>query len=334
MSSPIEHLLNHLPNEAVNKGVQAKEINQTKFYLVDPSSNYADPMLNAHHRAEKEIESSIPKILSEMEENKAFRNFICVNFQHFVTNNSSDFVEGAEFPGGNVYRLRSFGFKNGEDNIFDDAEKESFFQNLTEHYDRYYSELLYSNNFQLDYDKNLFDPLIKAADFLEVHDDALSLSRDHTELDTSNNKTNSFLTAQQIHLIYEKYINYLVSKATNSSEVIENPSFIFSPTFNRGSIKGYVELDGFLISSGEELILIECKNSRYLRQNHVTNFLGKARLLEEVYDVEFKKYIVSTGELGYMLSGMDSLSLSKDIKFFNKTDHQNNYSNLIGKIRE
>lgn len=328
----VEDQVNSLDEEVVSKAINSKKIGDSKFYLLNDSSRYAPNLRRSHKEAEDHINSYSSKITKEMISDPTFRDFICVNFQEFVNGflkneNSDRFIEKGEFPSNSVYRVRRVGFKE-KGKILDDEGREVLYESLTGHYYNLLSKLTGMKHQDIDLEERLFNPLQKAAR-IGGFEDFLEVNNRFVELDCKSPKVQSFLLGQQLHKFYERFVIQLISQNENIDEFISDPCFIISPTIHSGKLWGYMELDGFILKSKEDLILIECKNvSREIRQSHITSFVGKARLLEKMYNIEFKKYLVSTGKTDKMSRGMENISFP-NIRIFTRKDYRSSYNSLL-----
>ena len=90
--------------------------------------------------------------------------------------------------------------------------------------------------------------------------------------------------------IFQEIINNNEYDSLKFGEHCESPKH--SP---RRGLTGYFELDGSFIIHRNNLLFIECKNSAHITQEHITNFLGKIRIIENNYGIEVKKLFFSTG---------------------------------------
>lgn len=332
---PISRQVENLDDTVRDEAVIEKEINGTTFYLVNPESSYADPMLRGHHAAEKGISDKIEPLVREMKKDKAFREFLSVNLQEFIKSKKRKypkFIEESDFPTRSVHRVRRIGFIREGGTLVDQPEKANYFQSLTAHYKKQLQRLNGSDG-DFDHEKHLFEPVKRVSSLLECGG-CLQKGKDYVGLTTKPQVPQSFVQSQQLHILYEQYINFMLDDVLPEEEaVIENPSFIVAPNLDDdGNLRGYLELDGFLFPSDGNYTLIECKNSRYIKQNHLSKFLGKARILEDVYDIQVQKYLVSTGQMGWMVNGLRSNGLEGDIEIFSLENHRNNYDRLVEQL--
>lgn len=316
-------------DQSVKQSINTHRVQGKKIYTIDPSAKLSDNLLEAHYRAEQALEGPIDDIIERMISNKAYRNFICVNFQHFLWKSSdNNLVETRNFGNNTIREARKFGFKTDNKNILDDGQLESFLQDLTTHYERYYNSYLYNNFSNLDYNKHLFDPIIWTADTIGVHNDAMTVSSDYVYLDGENQVVNSFLTLLTISKFYERYINQIIKEGLECDNIISNPAILYAKPTSKGPIHKYAELDGFLVSKNNETYIIECKNSKTINQKYVSKFLGKSHLIEEIYGIELDKLFVSTGSPNSKIQGLKRMKTGS-LKIFDFIDHKNGYKRLL-----
>jgi hypothetical protein len=325
----LENQVQNIDDEIENKAILENSVDGNTFYTVDTSSQFVDNILKSRNLAAKQIEVYKEDIITEMLEDIFFRNFMCANFRGFIDKNDFRFIDESDFGTRSVRRVKKFGFSKSSANIVDEPVKEEYLESLTEYFRQQYIRLFGSNP-SLAYDKYLKDPLIKMAQLIDCKD-RIQNQESHIVFDAKSSKAQSLMRAQQLNMIYEDYIAELLKdNLEDISEIVSEPCILTSPNVDDyGNLKGYIELDGFLVSSDDQLVLIECKNVNYLKQTHISKFLGKSRIIEDVYNVDVQKCLVTTCEMGWMVDGLRENGLKEDIGIYGCKSHRDNYSSLI-----
>ena len=94
-------------------------------------------------------------------------------------------------------------------------------------------------------------------------------------------------------------------------------------------LDGYIELDGSLLKKDGELIFLECKNSRNVTVEYITNFIGKVTLMEKIYGCKIKKMLFSTGFRYAIWWNLEAYPELNDIQIYDGSDFRKNYRNVV-----
>lgn len=140
----------------------------------------------------------------------------------------------------------------------------------------------------------------------------------------------NLMSSMQFHSFFEDYINNLFSE---KGEIVNNPIILFNPRqeTKKGKkliIEGYFELDGSIFDDHGQITFIECKNTLEVKQNHITNFLGKVHLIEKVYNFNSKKILFSTGKRQDCFMGIEKYSKLTDFKIYCIDNFMDGYKGL------
>ena len=277
-----------------------KNIGSKKIFLLNPEKyTFADISLEAHSICNKKNEEILNSIVEEMKINVDFRNFICCNLQDFLSkniHNFKDFIDEHDvLTQGNlksIFRVGVFGFLDPKRNInIDDEEKKYFFKNITEYYLRnikYLNGTFDIDPLELDFKKHIMEPILKLIRILNLPQDKVKIWSDgFIEIDAEQEMIQYFLTGLQLHIFYEHFINSLIEESIDNGEIIRNPVIFINPQYNsrKRKVQGYMEFDGFVYITQNQVYFIECKNSHVMDFSYVSQFMQKCNFIERIYEV-------------------------------------------------
>jgi hypothetical protein len=184
----------------------------------------------------------------------------------------------------------------------------------------------------MDFKENIKKPLEKLIKILEIKGEFIVADNEnYIELNAEFKTLQDFLFGLQFHIFYEHYINSIIRDKTGI-DVIQNPVIFVNPSYmeDRKTVHGYIELDGCIyITKKNTLFFVECKNSHQIELKYVTQFIGKCRFLEKIYNIEIQKCLVSTGSLKPFFYKWYEFKSFSDIGLFGKPDHILNHKYLL-----
>ena len=341
-----------------SKFIRVKKLEDNKkLFLVDNDYPGLPSQIISHQkiRLPDEIDSDIVK---EMESNKELRGFLCVDFQNFINlleNKSSfkKFFSMENLTDGQIDEMRNIILDEYYDPIFSKSslkilklfgfirKKEHFSEsdieepkvlvyNLLENYYFRMLKFYFEKEYRVNFKKNILEPMIKILDILAEGkgyktDRCNFMIIDENAISSEN--IQNFLSCLQFHIFFEDYINL---KLISKGEMISNPLILINPMEIKGKIEGYFELDGsLLINKTNDLVLLECKNSRFITLEHLTHFLGKVLLVELVYGLKIKKIIFSTGLRSYIWEDLEKYPFLEGIEIYDREDFKNDFNRLF-----
>lgn len=201
---------------------------------------------------------------------------------------------------------------------------------------RYYFESIWKfNNERPNFEKQIVRPFKDIIEILGDIDSIQTNGRSIVYLELPNimkKEIQDFLCCLQYHIFFEEYVNSIVDN--EKGKIIKNPLIIFNPSeendgHGKRILEGYFELDGSLfIGEKETLYLIECKNGYNIKPDHITHFLGKVYIIEEIYGIKIKKMLFSTGERFPLWKDVEVFPKFCNICIFDKKSFMNGFSDL------
>ncbi|MDO8538352.1 MAG: hypothetical protein Q7S21_05700 [archaeon] len=323
------------PNYIIEEDIGGKKL----FILNLEEYKDCDPMLRSRKLCADKNKDIVPKIIEEMKD-KIFRDFICCNFQDFCKKLKdeqivSDRLIDDEIDMGEgtlkIYNLSSFGFVNVKKTL-DDEQKNAMFEYLREKFLYQMNTNFRTQIFQPSFENNLLNPLKKIISILGMQNEMESYDKNHIEVNAKNQKIQDFLHAWQLHMFFEEYVNNIFEKESQLS-AIRNPLIAINPSIYKDNktgkqiINGFIELDGCIYKNNDGIVLVECKNSYTIDQRQFFPFVGKAWLIEKLYETDVTKCLVSTGRKREFFKEFGEFELNK-IKIFGEEDYKKNYMDL------
>ena len=327
----------------ISKHVYSKEITEEpslkKMFFV--SNNYPDliPQMLCHSKIRLDSECN-EKIILEMNKNIFFRNFLCVNIQQFLRikqNEYQRYIEPNEdpvFDRSELKLVKNFGFMtNPRSMVLDDENEARYYYEL---FETYKTRLSFFLNFRetFDFEKHIKKPFKK---LLEIVGHTSYCER--RELiyvtDITECKIQNIFSCMQLHTFFEDYVTSLFDQ---TSIFVKNPIILINPqlrkiktseTSRKNVLDGYIELDGSLLKKDGELIFLECKNSRNVTVEYITNFIGKVTLMEKIYGCKIKKMLFSTGFRYAIWWNLEAYPELNDIQIYDGSDFRKNYRNVV-----
>lgn len=337
-------------------------------YLLILNKNYPflPPQHSSHERVKLPMEIN-KKIISEMRNDNAVKNFLSVDLQYFLSlfENDSTFMRYfsrdlnrmgiseedckriireikrncmEEYDDENhsitLKLLLSFGvidpFSRTE---LDLEEPDIFFMKFLQNY--FFRNIIkFLGGTRFNFREHLLSPLIKILNIFEIDDLFITDNKTYlylNELQIQEKIIQDFLCCFQYHSFFEGYSN---SFFEGEGKILDNPLIIFNPSERRDRngnfvLEGYFELDGSLcIIKDKKLILIECKNGDRIHPQHITNFIGKSRLIEKIYGVDIRKLLFSTGSRYWLWQNFEDYNSCSDIGIFCRESFIINFSDL------
>jgi hypothetical protein len=290
------------------------------------------------------------ELVELMKKNESVKNFLCVNFQFFLTSFDNNikikckknkdviidfnslisfketFFFQPELPElenkvKDVFSVLKFGFVKNKPQ---EVDENLYYFNLSSFF---LDKISYFKNCKLSFKSDILNPLKL---ILDVFDNDLYETDDETYIYIKEKiileKFEKFFYAFQLHKPFEYYVHSILKD--NKFQIINpNPLIFVNPIYSKNykNITGYLELDGSFVLKEKKNFFIECKNSFNITQEHVTNFLGKTLLIENVYDIKIKKILFSTGSRYPIWKGIEKY---KNIFLFDVYDFKNNFSRV------
>lgn len=354
-------------SEETKKYIEKEPLWDGKYLLIlNKNYPFLPPQHSSHERV-KLPEKINKEIISEMKKDDAVKNFLSVDLQHFLSlfENGLTFIryfsrdlnrmgiseEDCKRSLREVKRtcmedyddenhsitlklLLNFGVINpfSREEIDLEEPKIFFMKFLQNYFFRNIKKFLGSERF--DFNRDVLSPLIKILNIFGI--DNLFITDNQTYLYIDEAKiqekiVQDFLCCFQYHSFFEGYAN---SFFDGKGKMLDNPLIIFNPIERRdveGNLifEGYFELDGSLcIIKDKKLILVECKNGDWIHPQHITNFIGKSRLIEKIYEVNIHKLLFSTGTRYWLWKNFEDYESCSDIKIFCKESFLRNFSDL------
>jgi len=353
----LESKISNLSDE-LKEPIREIEINKDKkLFLVRNNYELLPPQILIHDKIRLD-EDTNKRIISEMINSVELLNFLCINFQNFlgllekpkkfnkVLDENFDHKKITEMEN-NIATLdeqfrdlkivKLFGFMSEDymknSRISSEKSKEFLIYELLAKY--YKKEMRhYIKNF--DFIENILKPIKNISKMLSLKENEHYKTDNKTYIffnpdSITEESVQNFLSCLQYHTFFEDYIN---SKLNVSTNPIRNPIILINPCDNyrkkenKHQLEGYTELDGTLIAKDGKIILVECKNSRNITEDHLIKLSGKASLIEKVYGIKTKKLIFSTGYRKPFCKNLEKYPDLKDIQIFDINDFRNGFKKL------
>lgn len=352
----------------IKKYIQKENLWKGKYLFILNKDYPLLPPQHSSHEKIKLPENINKKIISEMRGDNNVKNFLSVDLQFFLSlfENDSAFIRYfstdiirmqispedckriikeirrscmEEYDDENhsvtLKLLLTFGaiHPNSREDL-DLEEPKLFFMKFLQIY-FFRSIIKFLRDTRFNFQKNFLVPLIKVCKLFGIEDLIVTDNRSYIYLNEDKMQTKliqDFLCCFQYHSFFEGYAN---SFFEGKGKILDNPLIIFNPSEREDKegnliLEGYFELDGSLcIVKDKKLILVECKNGDRVRPDHMTNFIGKSRLIEKIYGVDIQKLLFSTGSRYWLWQNFEDYGTCSDIRIFCRESFIINFSNLI-----
>jgi len=345
---------------------EIKLTDSKSLFLIDRSYPELPAQIRTHYKITLE-QAILSKIINLMLQNDKIRVFLSVDIQYFVGlfdkpeefiryfkkyfgkldgkchQDVIDLIERAKSAcledysdekSINLQLFKSFLFITPfyrDNNFLDIDEPKMFFGRFLQYY--YFKNIWKLTNKHPSFFDDIVCPLKEILSVFNITDQIQIDNKNFLVLDEKiviNKDIQNFLCCLQYHVFFEEYVNLKVSDNKN---IIKNPLIIFNPSIHiwngKKTLEGYFELDGSLyIKENGKLHLIECKNGDMIHPSHITEFLGKACLIENIYGINIKKMIFSTGERFPLWIDLESFPDCKEIVIHDRKSFFKGFSDI------
>ncbi|RLI99694.1 MAG: hypothetical protein DRP06_03035 [Candidatus Aenigmatarchaeota archaeon] len=356
VSDNYQHLENNINNlgDELREPIKEMKISEDKkLFLVKNDYHQLPIQLLSHQRIRLPDELN-ENLIKKMDGSPNLRNLLCVDLQNYLLNilkdthfyynvlkenKNCDELNKMKSAISDIHheehrdlrKVKLFGFVSNQDNMNQTIQDELEL-NCYHSFSKYYQHSMEKyNSGKFNFETHLIKPtleLLKIINFDKyITDKKTYIYLDKEEIMHPN--LQNFLSCLQYHTFFEDYVN----SKFNSKNTTKNPIILINPEKKKCGnkiygLEGYMELDGTLITKNNELILIECKNSWNLTEDHLIKFCGKASLVEKIYGIKTKKFIFSTGYRRPFCKNLEKFPDLEDIQIFDINDFRNGFKRL------
>jgi hypothetical protein len=257
--------------------------NDKKLFILE--NTYPDLINSLKVKFKKD--EYIEKINELIDEDVFVRLFIFIDFYNLIQKNYKENCDFAEYNE-TLYIIKKFGFSKNM------SCKDDFYIKMF----KYYRSAIENAGNRFILEQYVLEPLRKIFKILNIE-----LRENYAEYyldmeDLKQETVQNFFIYWQHHNFYEDYVSRRICYGKKFEDYIFNPIILFNPCYidSQNRIEGYFELDGSLIIDNNNVIMLEFKNTKEITLEHVTNFLGKCYLLENIYGIKVIKRLYSSGK--------------------------------------
>lgn len=315
--------IDKLPSTA-KEYVATIKINNKNLFLIKGGCKIIRPELRIHYEKQEGLEHK-QELFELVTKDKEIRNLLLSNIQYFFSEIRPGVIsDSLEY---NLSMIKRFGLIDPNQDYeakkvalklelkyYDDEGAFNVFLELSRHIFKDIRMLNKGFVKEKEFGKKVILPLIKILEILGLQENThfetdkkyYLIIKDELLISEEGKELQNFFSCWQYHHFFEIYCNSLLEKEFKK-EIIKNPIIFINPFWdkNKKIMEGYIELDGSLIISKDELIISESKNGYKVTQEFLTNLLGKSKLIECVYGIKVKCVLLSTGQRYNILKNIE-----------------------------